>query len=197
MGVVDKIKEIRLNFKKSQAEFAEILNLPRYVVSNWEQGRSKPTIDDLINIADCFNVSTDYLVGRSEDEIEELPEKIEGSKKLRLRELRKERSKTTREMADILNVTKSTYNHWETDRSEPNITMLKALADFFCVSIDYLVGADERRYPNSPAAELSEDEKELLSIYKDLSDNGKNILLANARNTAQFDVKTATIKKSV
>ena len=114
-----------------------------------------------------------------------------------LTKLRKERGLTNEEVGKVLGVSKSRYNNWEIDRAEPDIATLKALADFFCVSIDYLVGADERRYPNSPAAELSEDEKELLSIYKDLSDNGKNILLANARNTAQFDVKTAAIKKSI
>lgn len=116
---------------------------------------------------------------------------------MRIKNLRKERNLTQQTISDRIGIAVQAFSRYEREEREPDIATLKALADFFCVSIDYLVGADERRYPNSPAAELSEDEKELLSIYKDLSDNGKNILLANARNTAQFDVKAATIKKSV
>mgnify|MGYP004496545059 CR=1 FL=1 len=35
-------------------------------VRNWEQGRSTPRINDLIQLADFFGVSTDYLLGRSD-----------------------------------------------------------------------------------------------------------------------------------
>lgn len=86
--------------------------------------------------------------------------------------LRKERQISTREMADKLNISKSTYNHWETGRCEPDIEHLKALAGFFCVSIDYLVGSTIREVKNiSPAPNsdnLSPDERKLLKAFNSL-----------------------------
>ncbi|MBE5742978.1 MAG: helix-turn-helix transcriptional regulator [Clostridiales bacterium] len=78
--------------------------------------------------------------------------------------LRKERNLSTREIAIMLNVSKSTYNHWETGRSEPSIEYLKALSDFFCVSVDYLIGNEPKREVSS-APGLSKREEELLKAF--------------------------------
>ena len=53
--------------------------------------------------------------------------------------LRKERKLTQKEVADMLGVATSTYSYWETDKNEPDIHSLKLLADYFNVTIDYLL----------------------------------------------------------
>ena len=36
-------------------------------VSNWKKGRAKPGTDAIIKIAEYFNVTTDYLLGKTDD----------------------------------------------------------------------------------------------------------------------------------
>lgn len=54
-------------------------------------------------------------------------------------ELRKSCNLTQSDCSKIFNVTKSTISGWETGRNEPNIATLKNIADYFNVSIDYLI----------------------------------------------------------
>lgn len=60
--------------------------------------------------------------------------------KARLRELRLENRATQKQIADMLNMSKMAVSHWEKGDSEPSIEQLKALARFFNVTVDYLVG---------------------------------------------------------
>lgn len=64
----DRLKELRSERKISQAELAEMVCVSRNTISSIELGQSKPSFDTLIALADCFNVSLDYLVGRTEEE---------------------------------------------------------------------------------------------------------------------------------
>jgi len=63
----------------------------------------------------------------------------------RLKQLRKERGVQQRELAQMLGISIRGYQFYESGDNEPNIKVLIALADFYNVSIDYLVGrVDER-----------------------------------------------------
>ncbi len=61
----------------------------------------------------------------------------------RLKELRKERGITQKQLAGILDVSKTTICQWETMKQEPSIEMLMKLADFFHTSVDYIVGRND------------------------------------------------------
>lgn len=63
----------------------------------------------------------------------------------RMKELRKERKKTQQELADIFSVRVRTYQGYEYGESYPEVAKLIALADFFDVSLDYLVGRSDVR----------------------------------------------------
>lgn len=62
-----RLKELRQMKKLKQTELAEILNVTYRAVQNYEAGNREPNIDKLIFLADYFNVSLDYLVGRSDN----------------------------------------------------------------------------------------------------------------------------------
>lgn len=51
----------------SQAEIAKRFNLKQAAVSDWENRGKQPPIETLIKIADYFDVSLDYLCGRTSD----------------------------------------------------------------------------------------------------------------------------------
>ena len=60
------LKKIRKNKKVSQKVVAQHLGYGYTAVANYESGRNEPSIDDLIKIADYFDVSMDHLVGRKQ-----------------------------------------------------------------------------------------------------------------------------------
>ena len=60
-----------------------------------------------------------------------------------LREIRKASGKKQREVAEFLEVNIRTYQLYEEGKNEPSIKKLIALADYFQVSLDYLVGRSD------------------------------------------------------
>ncbi len=58
----------------------------------------------------------------------------------RLLELRKEKGISQANLAKHLEVSYSVVCYWETDRSEPTAPNLVKIANFFDVSVDYLLG---------------------------------------------------------
>ena len=56
-----------------------------------------------------------------------------------LRALREEKQLSQSEIASILNIPQKTYSNYETGKSEPKYATLRAIADFYKVSIDFLL----------------------------------------------------------
>ena len=63
--------------------------------------------------------------------------------KQRLKELRTEKGVTQIQIAKIVNMSKMAISHWEKGNSEPSIEQLKILANYFEVTVDYLIGFTE------------------------------------------------------
>ena len=63
-----RIKELRLEKGLTQLQLAKKLQTTNSAVCDWEKGRSQPDLQMLTNIATLFSVSTDYLLGLSDDE---------------------------------------------------------------------------------------------------------------------------------
>ena len=60
--VAKNISELRLLNNMTQIELGERLNYSDKTISKWERGESSPDISVLVEIADLFGVSLDYLV---------------------------------------------------------------------------------------------------------------------------------------
>ena len=60
--------------------------------------------------------------------------------KERLKELRKEKGIFQQDIAKLVGTTKMAVSHWEKGHSEPSIAQLIILAEFFDVSVDFLIG---------------------------------------------------------
>lgn len=70
MGITfenNKIAELRTEKKLSQRTLAKNLCTSQANVSRWEQGLIIPSVIECWKIADFFEVSIDYLCGRTED----------------------------------------------------------------------------------------------------------------------------------
>lgn len=95
---------------------------------------------------------------------------------MELIKLRKERKLTQEEVAKYLNMTQSTYQHYETERAEPSVDTLCKLADLYGVTLDYLVG---REYFND-IGYLTNDQKNVVFVLKKLNDKNLNKILSEA-----------------
>ena len=62
---------------------------------------------------------------------------------VKLQQLRKHKGLTQEELAQALYVSRTAISKWESGRGYPNIESLKAMAKFFCVTIDELLSGDE------------------------------------------------------
>lgn len=65
----------------------------------------------------------------------------------KLRELRKAHNMTTFELGKAVGVANQTITRYELDDRKPTPDMLIRFADFFGVSVDYLLGRDEQKSP--------------------------------------------------
>ncbi|MCL2077112.1 MAG: helix-turn-helix domain-containing protein [Oscillospiraceae bacterium] len=63
----ERLKQLRIEKKARQFNLAELLNVTRTQISDIENGKTTTTIEKLWLLADYFDVTIDYLVGRSDD----------------------------------------------------------------------------------------------------------------------------------
>lgn len=62
-----RIKELREQYKITQNQIEQSTGISRSLLSRYEKGTRIPPIDNIIKLADLFNVSIDYLAERTDD----------------------------------------------------------------------------------------------------------------------------------
>lgn len=61
---MNRIKDLREDRDMRQSDLAAAVGIDQRTISNYETGKTNPDSDALIRLANFFNVSIDYLVGR-------------------------------------------------------------------------------------------------------------------------------------
>lgn len=91
---------------------------------------------------------------------------------MRLRELRRARGITQKELADVLGLNKSVISAYETEIRMPSFDTLLHIAAFFHVTTDYLLGV--HRAQTLDLSELSEEDRRMVVLLvKRLKENGQ------------------------
>ena len=85
----------------------------------------------------------------------------------RIKELRESKGVQQKEMAIDLGVTQPTISNWELGIKVPSAKNTRMLADYFGVSVDYLLGGDVQ------GQSLTDDEAFLLGTYRGFNGEGK------------------------
>ena len=65
--ILVRLKELRKARRITQLKLAMDLNLTQNTVSRYETGEREPGIAELVRIADCFHISVDYLLERTDN----------------------------------------------------------------------------------------------------------------------------------
>ncbi len=61
----ERLKDLRNEKGISQSKLAALIEVSPAVVCYWETDRSEPTAPNLVKLSDYFNVSVDYLLGKT------------------------------------------------------------------------------------------------------------------------------------
>lgn len=69
MEFSERLKNLRKQAGLTQVDVAGELGISQQAYASWERGTKKPTQENLVKIAQILNVTVDYLVGNSDEEI--------------------------------------------------------------------------------------------------------------------------------
>lgn len=97
-----------------------------------------------------------------------------------LRELIEDNDLTQKQVAKELNIAPSTLGNYIHNIREPDFNTIKMIAEYFNVTIDYLM---DYRSPNAE----NKNEDELLRIYRSLSDKNQNLLIEQGKLLVRFN----------
>lgn len=59
-----RLREVRKSKKTTQKELAEQIGIKKNSYSDWENGKTEPSFENLVKLADLLDVSLDWLFGR-------------------------------------------------------------------------------------------------------------------------------------
>lgn len=91
----------------------------------------------------------------------------------RIKELREEKKLTQQELADKLDTTKKNVYRWENEITEISSSSLIRLADFFEVTIDYLIYRENDLGIVEVNNKLTTNENKLLNMFRKLDHDGQ------------------------
>lgn len=106
---------------------------------------------------------------------------------MKLKELRQKKQISQKELVEDLKIARTTYNGYETGRSEPDLNTLCMIADYYKVSLDYL--CDHQIEGNTDTSDFSFTKKECVAKIKELNDDNANILLGYITHILQTQKK--------
>ncbi len=94
----------------------------------------------------------------------------------RLKDMRRDNGKTQEDMAKLLNIRRSTYGEYERGKIMPPVDKIKILADYFGVSVDFLMGntnfkTHEERNESDPM-----DVSKQMKIILEYLENNQSVL---------------------
>lgn len=101
----------------------------------------------------------------------------------RIRELRKERNLTMKRLGEAIGVAESTISLYENGKRQPDNDTLQKLADYFNVSVDYILGRTDDMNQNPGEENISFDDftYAMYNESKELTEEDKQALLGMAR----------------
>lgn len=110
-----------------------------------------------------------------------------------LKELRTEKSMSQKELAEKLNYTQSNICEWENGNVEPKATALITIAEFFGVTVDFILGIEDNYEQTTTLTSIpySPEERQLIEDYRTLSPALKKML----RETIQTWQRSEANKK--
>ncbi len=133
-----KLKELRTQKKINQQKLAKDIGVSRSTVAMWETDSSQPSNEMLLKLADYFNVSVDFLLGK-ENTVKRSKDKIMNN----ILVLLEKKNKTIEELCKYLDISEYTFEDWIKGEDKTYNLYLPHIAEFFNVTVDEIVGREK------------------------------------------------------
>lgn len=147
MTTIEKVLKL-IGDEKAKTRLSDIaldkaIGLNRSSIANWRLGRGTPSTEAILKIAKYFNVTTDYLLGLSND-----PNPPQSTTKRstfmttveKIQKLLNDNNISAYKLSLEIDVNKTFLTDWKSGKSKPSVDILTKIANYFHVSIDYLLG---------------------------------------------------------
>lgn len=137
----ERLTELMTENGVNTVTLSSALGVSAETIRRWKNGERLILLPHLINLADYFKCSIDFLVGRTETvldfNIQKTPPFYE-----RLRFIMEEKGISRYKLVKDLSIYDSYFTNWKQGKN-PNILTLIMLADYFNITVDYLIGRDQ------------------------------------------------------
>ena len=143
-------------------------------ISNWKLGKSGPSGDALVVLANYFGVSMDYLTGNDQELLKENATNLTMFSE-RLNELLKEKNITAYKVAKDTGLSNGLLASWKNGEKLPGAENLEKLADYFGVSVDYLLGKEKPAIQEDDG--LTDAERELMELFDKVPEDKQEFVL--------------------
>ena len=141
---IDYIQYYLLDQKITVTKFAKRINVTKRCVVSWLQGKSFPSTECVVRVADFFNISVDYLCNCSE-QANYVPATRRVRVAERLRILYKTSAYKKSQLALLWGISSSLLTKWFAGKRLPQLHSIFIIADCFGCSMDYLLGRTDLR----------------------------------------------------
>lgn len=135
------IQEYRECNDLTVTQFAKQVHILRDCLCKWQNQKFSPSLASLVKLADFFGCSLDYMVGRS-DFTEYVPAVKQETFPERIELLLKKHSLTVYKFSKSCCINFNSYYGWM-QNAIPKVFTLITIAEYFNVSLDYLVGRSD------------------------------------------------------
>ena len=136
---------------------AKKLGISSGAITSWKKG-SIPHITTVTKIADYFDVTVDYLLDKEDSST------IPSLTTNKIIELMNQNHCDNQELASALGLNRQVVTDWKAGRSKSYQKYLPQIADYFGVTVAYLLGKEEQKKP-ALEGELSQHDINLLKAY--------------------------------
>ena len=198
--ILDRIeKELKKNNKK-QMDLCSYVGISNSTFSTWKKRGTSPAAEYIPNIAEFLGVSERYLLTGKSDVNSNLS--LDLTLVDRIRELANRRNMSLPQLETTLGFGNGTISRWK--KSSPSADKLKAVADYFNVSVDFLLDGstqltpkDERdiaRRLEETLSELEAGQDGLMFSGEPLDDETRELLKISLENSIRLAKVTAKEK---
>ena len=141
-----RIVELRKIKEMTQHQLADALGISRSALSLYEIEKREPDLTTLNKLANYFNVSTDYLLGKTDkcypdEDYEWHYPPVSNCLGGILSNYRRTNNLSQKDFSQKLNISAELYNAIEYGKYEPNLQLLRKISDITKYDLNYLTGA--------------------------------------------------------
>ena len=140
-----RLKDLISDEECTKKEFASAVGISKDVIIRATLYGIIPSLQSLIKIADHLDISLDYLLAETDDRSfykSENPTTFH----TRLEYLKNEKNTKYSKISHSMPFSRNSFNEWLSRKTFPSLEYLKAIAEYFDVSIDYLLGRTDYRH---------------------------------------------------